>query len=57
MMGRLRKRGLFRREKAYYFVKARSERNQLRIFASPMAVCSGKTEKHTMLKEIVGGSA
>ena len=57
MMGRLRKSGFFRREKAYYFVKARSERNQLRIFASLVAVCSGKPEKHTMFKEVVGGSA
>ena len=54
-MGKLRERGLFRWEKAFYSDKALLERNQLGIFASPMAVCSGKPEKHTMSKEIVGG--
>ena len=36
---------------AFYSDKAMLERNQ---FASPMAVCSRKPEKHTMSKETVG---
>ena len=54
-MRKLRKRGSFRWEKAFYSDKAMLERDQFGIFASPMAVCSGKPEKLTMSKEIVGG--
>jgi hypothetical protein len=43
--GKVKKARVVQTGKAFYSDKAMLERNQLGIFASPMAVCSGKPEK------------